>query len=524
MPTLKQVRKALPEPKPVFKKIVDNQTVFDIKDGTRRMHLRCMPQYDAISEMFWKGNAIDTARCVFDFCKKHIEYNPESKENQTGKTPEWILHDAINGNDNDCKHYGLFCNGIFDSLNRKGYPISCFYRFASDLPGKNFPAHVFSVVKTKKGVLWCDPVLDKLNQYHKYYYILDNKCPKTKNMAYTEIGRVNNIPYQGGEMDIFMMGRAGTGRAKVQKLLKQAAPRQLVNNAVRSAKDVVKKVQPGKLLVVATMAPSRNAFLTLLKVNFGQFARKMFEHGQTPAGKAKLQALWQKVGGKWGNLARNINQGYKHYLNVHRRQMPGNMHLLSGVDDGTIGAPQVLAALAAAAPVIAAFAQLFKQLGIDAQNHKSLEADGVQVLARDHNANDGSYDGTNTRVITRPDGTQVLQVDRFRNQMLEFSNQNDDILTPEQIRNQLNKHTDLVKYADNYVKRDVANKIFEGQSDDELPGATSPAGKAINVITDWGVRVGNFIERNKGLVITGLSITGVVVLANSKIFHSVKRR
>jgi len=469
------------------------------------MHKNTAPDYDNISELFWKGNGRDTCQAIFNFCKSNIPYKPETTKSQTVKSPGQILLDAMRGQDHDCKHYASFCNGIIDSLHRKGYPISCQYRFASDDPDKAYPIHVFSLVKTEDGYLWLDPVLDYLNQYHRYYFILDKK-PKT--MSLYSVNGVGDNDGPGPSI----CGFGATYEASVGKHKGKGLHIKLPHI----------KIQPGKLLAKVAMAPSRNAFLVLLKLNAFDLAYQLFKHAQTDNGKNKIRKLWEKVGGKWKNFAKNINQGMRVYNHHHHKQMPEGWH--------TIGfAPAAIPAAAAAAlPVIKVFMDLFKQLGINVTEIQKTANGGMKILAINHNASDdGTHgDGTETEATKNPDGSHNLAVNSFQGNQEE-----NDEPGPG-----MRPGTALPAYngspgggldpdePDPDVQKDVSNKIAEKQADQEIPDAKTPVATSVNVVTDWAKGVKNFVTQNKGLVITGASILGLVVISRSPLITGKKSR
>jgi len=178
-PDIDTVLNRLPAREQQYKKLVEDQNVFDIVRHTLKMHKEYANDYDLFSKLFWQGDVHKTCQAIFDFCKAYIPYEAEPSKTQVVRNARQILLDAKTDSiPLDCKTYGLICTGIVDSLKRQGYPINAIFRFASDVQGDNYPKHVFCVVKTDESNIWLDPVLDRLNQYHKYYYFLDKKPPQ----------------------------------------------------------------------------------------------------------------------------------------------------------------------------------------------------------------------------------------------------------------------------------------------------------------------------------------------------------
>lgn len=335
-------------------------------------------------------------------------------------------------------------------------------------------------------------------------------------MAYYHVSGVNVAPsYTAGNSDIFgcEVGKHGKGKAKVKKAFK--------------------KIGPGKLLMKVGGAPGRNAFLELMKLNAFNLAKRLVEHGQTAQGKSQIQSLWRKVGGKWKNFAKNANHGYQAALHRRKQTMPATMHLLAGVDmGGEMGIVSDFAAyMAAAAPVLLAFSGLLKQLGINPADVAQQQQQGLKQIAKLHNASDKGMhpDGTETDLTTLPDGTQELTMKSHKGNKLDSEDVSDgsDNLGP---AGQPYASPGFATPASGGmlpspdVEEDVADKEAEKKASEELPDTTSTPGTAVNVVTDWADGLKNFVVQNKGLTITVVSVTGVILLANSRLFHSVKGR
>lgn len=135
------------------------------------------PEYDAISNDYWKDNVRDTAKYLFDFLKKNVKYKEEPEDFQTVRSPGMILKMGHG----DCKHYALYINGVVDSLRQKGYPIKCKYRFVADTPYDRHGNvrdvhHVFAVVSDDTGTdYWDDPVVGSFNKKPVFYNTKDYK-------------------------------------------------------------------------------------------------------------------------------------------------------------------------------------------------------------------------------------------------------------------------------------------------------------------------------------------------------------
>ena len=496
MPKLQHIAAMLPEPGGQFTEIVNDQDVFDIMREIRNMHREAAPQYDVIAPEFWAGNAHKTAQKIFTFCKQ-IPYREEPKTAQTVKTPAQIISDGMAGNiASDCKHYALMCCGIADALNRAGYPIKARYRFASDRPGDRYPRHVFAIITDERGCdIWCDPVLGKLNQYHQYYVIKDRKCPP---MALYKVSGIT--PSIFGYDEAQMMGKTNIFKKVAHGLKVDAAnAKHGLKVDAANAKKEIKKIQPGRLLLKATLVAQRNAFLLLLKLNIFDLAYNVAKYGQSEAGKNKLKNFWENLGGRYATFATNVNEGVKLYNKNH----PAHRVNLHSIGDPETG---VAAAIAAAMPIILAIEKLIGNLNIS--QFKRSEKGGIQALSITHNDTGGDHpDGTQTDVTTAPDGTQAMTVNKFGPDLEGATPAPGAQVLPSEQAEQYAADTETIKEADK-----------------ELPGATSAPGKAVNVVTDWGQRAANWISKNKGLVITGAVVFGVVEISRVFAPTTKKRR
>jgi uncharacterized membrane protein YgcG len=157
--------------------ITSRQGVNDIINGLLQTHDQYKDEYDKISHFFYTGTEKGTAQKIWNYLKENVTYNIEPDSFQTLRSPAAIL--SI-GSGADCKSYALFSNGILDSLRRKGFIKSdVSFRFAG-YGFNNDLEHVFSVLKTNKGEIWIDPVLNQFDQKKEPNYYKDKNI---KNMS-----------------------------------------------------------------------------------------------------------------------------------------------------------------------------------------------------------------------------------------------------------------------------------------------------------------------------------------------------
>lgn len=470
--------------------ITRRQDTFDIIREIMKKHTACIKDYDGIAKKFWDGSSRGTAENIYWFAKKHLPYRVEPTLQQTVKTPGAILEERHTLG-NDCKHYALFIVGVGEALRRAGYPIKCFYRFASYNPRSKNPGHVFAVFVDQGKEIWIDPVPDiggfdrraisptffkdkmppmskngsrigslydisglgeyaipngdivmsgfnpaeLISGHHHRRHWLDELNPKRQYEQAVHYARKHRLPMppmpRGHNIPLppMMNGADDMGKAK-----KKAGPKKHHKGLHLKIKAPHIKIQPGKLLAKVAGAPSRNAFLLLLKLNTFKLATNMWAkaaHDKNSAGWKKLSDLWHKLGGNTTNFYNAIKQGVNTYNKLHKskKHISGDLYedmYMSGMDGDDMGVVQVAAAavIAAAAPIIAALAGLLKSLGIHKEaGDAAAGADAaVTDLADKHNAGDdagstvnpdGSVthaDGTTTTVQNNADGTQSLIV------------------------------------------------------------------------------------------------------------------
>lgn len=309
---------------------VERQGVYDIIAEIESAHKLFSGDYDKISDGFWKGDVIATARNLFKFLKSNVIYSIEPDTHQSVKSPAAILATGRYGDGmNDCKHYSLFAAGVLDSLRRKGYPIEWCYRFANYKLFSREPGHVFVVVFYKGREYWLDAVLPTFNNKKSYVNKIDKKIP----------------------MALYQISGAGIGKKKRNP-------------------DGTKKVSKlKKAFLKVSGAVSRNAFLALVALNVKDMATKLYNKAKT--NEAALKSKWENLGGNYSKLKNTFTKAAK-----KRAKKKGRT--LTGYGGQQIGAFQLAAALAAAVPIIAALAKFLGKGGGDAVEEGAAVIDNIR--------------------------------------------------------------------------------------------------------------------------------------------------
>jgi hypothetical protein len=314
--------------------LVNEQQVKDIVSAMLAAHKKYASEYDKISENFYSGSAIQTAKKIFEFLKKNIKYTVDSEASQKIMSPSAI----ISVGRNDCKNYALFIVGILDSLRRKGYfNNKVFYRFASYRLLDEIPHHTFAVVIDDQGnEVFVDPVLSTFNEKKTYFHKID-KTPKMS--LYSVSGIFTKKPKPAATAKIDTTG--------------------------------ITKAPAKKIVVKVALAPARGAFLLLVGLNFTGLATKLKQAFVN--NKNKVNDFWNNLGGNTNELLRKVEQGA-----LKNRLLGEDVYFPS---EGQIGVVEAATAVTvtAATPILVKVAQFLASIGIDA---KELGDSAKQILAK----------------------------------------------------------------------------------------------------------------------------------------------
>jgi hypothetical protein len=316
------------------KLLVSEQQVKDIVSAMLEAHKTYANEYDKISDNFYSGSAVQSAKKIFKFLKENIKYTVDSEANQRIMSPSAI----ISVGKNDCKNYALFIVGLLDSMRRKGYFTNkVFYRFASYRLLDEIPHHTFAVVIDDNGnEIFVDPVLSSFNERKTYFHKID-KSPKMS--LYSVSGIFTKKPKPAATAKIDTIG--------------------------------ITKAPAKKIVVKVALAPARGAFLLLVGLNFTGLATKLKQAFVN--NKNKVNDFWNNLGGNTNELLRKVEQGA-----LKNRLLGEDVFFPS---EGQIGVVEAATAVTvtAATPILVKVAQFLASLGIDA---KELGDSAKQILAK----------------------------------------------------------------------------------------------------------------------------------------------
>ena len=328
--------------------IVKDQQVPDIIKAMLNAHKIYANEYDKISKDFYTGDGISTAKNIFNFLKKNIQYKIDSEANQQIMSPSGILSIGKN----DCKNYALFIMGNLDSLRRKGLiDNDIYYRFASYKMFDEMPHHVFAVIRDKNGTeYFVDPVLDSFNNRRMYFHKID----KRPNMAMYSVSGVDQI-------GLFKS-------AQKKSAAKTVTATSAVKSSATSSTFTAEKPKK-KIVLKIALAPARVAFLLLVGLNFMALATKLKNSFESHAG--DTENWWKNLGGNPNELLRKVNQG-----SSKKRLLGTDVYFPT---EGQIGVAPAAAAAVTAAPILIKVGEFLKSIGIDP---KEIVEAGKEILAK----------------------------------------------------------------------------------------------------------------------------------------------
>ena len=317
------------------------QKTNDIIGSILTAHNKYKNDYDKIANQFWRGNVYDSCRNIFNFLKKNVKYRIEPDTRQSVKSPSAIISTGRFGGYNDCKHYSSFFAGIIDSWNRSGKKINWCYRFANYKLFKNDPHHVFVVIDPGTDrEIWCDAVLNSFDQKKPFINKIDKKPMALYSISGIPEHHRRKYKYSENSFSGFEIG-------KVRK--------------TKTGKFLQKISRGGKKIA---LAPSRKAFLILVRLNAFKIALHLYNTLLNPDKKQKLFETWRKLGGNPSVLSKSIQKAFEKYKRKHGQ---------------TVGEAVTLTTiLTASAPILVALAKFLPE-GSKARQIAETTGEAVQT-------------------------------------------------------------------------------------------------------------------------------------------------
>lgn len=389
---------------PDGKKIVikNYQTTRDIIKDLIYCFKHYNQQAQPLVGQFKTGDTKTDAKRIYDFIKNNIEYQEEPAKDQTTQSFSAILHNKKG----DCKHTALLASSLAWQM---GYNV--FFKFVSYYPGETY-GHVYTLIqKPGENKKYIIDTLQDFNTEKPYIKALtaEAKNQKSKNMTLTRITgngsnneqrlavrkmrecrRVYNAPGIGA---IALTNIDEMGKIDLKKAVKKVvqAPKKVVKALPKAIKKLPEKIKDkvvtiknnveakGGIVKVVALAPVRAAGLALFLVNFRNFAGRFVK---LPV--ADQQAFAKKFGYDYSKLMDNVKKGATKkpvFGNVAGVGMAGDVHYIEGV-----GSVSIAATIAAAAPLVLALVNTFKDKGLaeggDTEATKSATEGIKDILAK----------------------------------------------------------------------------------------------------------------------------------------------
>lgn len=330
-----QLYNCLPAAKYRSKLIAGWQNTDNIIDAIKYQHLHNLSDAKLICKYFKGKDAESTAKNIFDFLKKEIQYDIEPSSRQTTKTLSRFLADGKG----DCKHFSLFANTILQSCGYK--PL---YRFAG-YNGKEIQ-HVYTYLPESDIIL--DAVLPKFNTQKDY------TTKKDINMSLYRLSGIDDADEISGINFSKVKENIKTATAKASNVVKAAA---------KEVPAAAKKIEQG--MKTAGLAIPRNAFLELVNLNFNGLAtdfKKVIDEKNDEGIK-----WWVELGGDRSAFTKAIENGSskKSIFGVQEEQ-DSYKEIFTGYDADGVAVDGIgvvaTAAAASAAPILIKAADILKKL------------------------------------------------------------------------------------------------------------------------------------------------------------------
>lgn len=373
-----------------FKNVVNKRNAFnsDIIEVLESNYPAAVENVKTFAGQFRGATNEQTAKKVWEFLRREIRYKKDPEHLQLIRIPGRFFHDG----EGDCKSYALAACSILSNL---GFKTS--FRYSS-YSGSNVPTHVYCIAEKNGQKFIIDGVYNTFNKEKPYTFKTDHKMNietlsgtgsqkrqfdlnDRKHLQYV-LNRIGDkrklvaliiqkklsgsrsqLPYTREQLTRYKTRlenniRNSTSafvRAILQEELNKVNAGTVTGGIFGTGEDhnigkikIFKKIgkglkKIGKGLKKVGLAPNRNAFLLLVKLNIKGLAAKLKKSNQT-----KLKKTWEKLGGNYSKLTSAINSGSK-------------KKAIGGIAGNEIGAlPEAaVTALALAAPIIAVLAKLF---------------------------------------------------------------------------------------------------------------------------------------------------------------------
>lgn len=322
------------------------------------------PARDSVKEFakqFAGGSKLQTAQNVWSYLKNNIQYKADGSFHQKVKLPGRLIADGVG----DCKSFSLFAASILSYYGN----VSFRYTSYSSDPT---PSHVYVIFNDN---IIVDAVWHSFNSQKSYTHKLDHKM---------KISTLSGLPMDTATQDQIIT-RIKYWRKRLDDYTPGTPQSEAIINRIRRLKDGIidqdnaigKVAKPsGKRSAAGqiALAPGRNAYLELVKLNYRGIANRLQKAIQKDASKVKDK--WQaKLGGNYNRLVDAVNKGATKKPFLGDKKVNGIGFVFATL-------------LSAAAPVVLSISGLLKSLGLKNQDDTTMETDTTNAAGSNTNADD----------------------------------------------------------------------------------------------------------------------------------------
>ena len=267
--------------------VKDNAATKDIIDALCKAVPAAVEQCKGyVSTMIKKsGDPLKDALSCCRYIRSNVKYKADGFEEQNIQLPGRMFKGTKQA---DCKSFSLAFVGMMEAL---GHDVG--FRFASYKPNK-IPTHVYNFVVCKGKKYTFDSCVENLKESPRHTYIKDMK-----------VQYLTGVPMENEFVNGRQERQARRARRQERREDRQEKRQERREERKSEGKGFFQNL--GKGVKKVTLAPVRNAFLALVRLNARGLAKKLNIAVQKD--KSTTEQFWNKLGGSFDALSAAINAG-----------------------------------------------------------------------------------------------------------------------------------------------------------------------------------------------------------------------